>query len=543
VGPRGRTINQFVWLALVGGTFLRIASILFSSAEYKLPFADVYGWPGDHGNYVQWARQATASDGGLFSLYVTPPDPEIKVLISLGERWVHHGQREIANYPPLGLYLVYLEGLAHRFLDPEIVANTAVARAIFDAIGFLCDIILAFGVWRLGALMFGPRAGGIACIIVYLLPPLWLDSCWWGQTDSWVLAPAVWMVWAMTRRRWLNGGLLWGLGLSLKPQAILLAPLWLFAWLLSLTRACREEDVEVRRRDPWRIVGAVVLAVVVLNVTALPFWLTSGDAWLRESYLRNLKDEGPHTTLKAFNIWYVDLLLTYDTDVHAAIMGIEKDTWGKLLTLAGLALSIVLAWRSRLPAGQRLVLLTGLWLLAVVMLPTRVHERYLLMCLPFLIVMATRVRRFRPALIGLIVVATFQLLVYHWLTPYGADAWSRKFKDDTLQHYRDELAQTPPERRHFLPATEEEALAIRKKLFIEQNRRHVATYEWLLTIAALACATTTFVAAAQWRRSLAPDHPAAEEEAEGEPEGVDDERNAADPRAGGPANEEPSTTV
>ena len=48
-GPRGRTINQLVWLALVGGTLLRIASILFSSAEYRLPFADVYGWPGDHG--------------------------------------------------------------------------------------------------------------------------------------------------------------------------------------------------------------------------------------------------------------------------------------------------------------------------------------------------------------------------------------------------------------------------------------------------------------------------------------------------------------
>jgi hypothetical protein len=156
---------------------------------------------------------------------------------------------------------------------------------------------------------------------------------------------------------------------------------------------------------------------------------------------------------------------------------------------------------------------------------------------------ATGVRRFWPALIGLIVVATFQLLVYHWLPPYGADAWSRKYKDDTLQHYRDELAQTPPEQRHFLPATEEEALAIRKKLFIEKNRRHVAAYEWLLTTAALICATATFVAAAQWRSTLAQDRPAADEEAEGELEGVDDEPNAEGPRAEGPADGEPSTPV
>ncbi len=501
---RGGRINQLVWLVLIAGTLLRAASVLFSSAEYSLPFGDFYGWPGDHGNYVQWARQATAPDGGLFTLYTTPPDPEIKVLISLGERWVHHGQREIANYPPLGLYLIYLEGLVHRFLDPETVANTAVARAVFDAFAFLCDIILALGVWRLGAMMFGPRAGGIACIVVYLLPPLWLDSCWWSQTDSWILAPAVWMVWAMVRRRWLTAGLVWGLALALKPQAILLAPLWAFAWVASLTRGWREGTGAARGREPWRIAGAVVMAIVVLNITALPFWLTSGHAWFRESYLRNLKEEGPHTTLKAFNIWYVDLLLTYDTDVHATIAGVEKDTWGKLLGLGGLALSVVLAWRSRLPPAQRLVPLTALWLLAVVMLPTRVHERYLVMCLPFLVVTAVGARRLWPGLIGLIVVATFQLLVYHWL-PLGADAWSRKYKDDTLQHYHEAIDRTPPELHHQLPATEKEALAIRKRLFIEEHRRRFVAYEWALTVAALISATATFVTAARRRHSGIPD--------------------------------------
>jgi hypothetical protein len=499
IDPQVRRINRLVWISLIVGTLLRAASVLFSSAEYSLPFGDFYGWPGDHGNYVQWARQATAPDGGLLTLYTTPPDPEIKVLISLGERWVHHGQREIANYPPLGLYLIYLEGLAHRFLDPELVANTAVARAVFDAIAFICDIILALGVWRLGTMIFRARAGGLACIVVYLLPPLWLDSCWWSQTDSWILAPAVWMVWAMLRRRWLYAGLIWGVGLSLKPQGILLAPLWAFAWLVSLTRAGRRAEHGAHAHEAWRIVGAVVLAVVVLNATALPFWLTTGDAWLQESYLRNLRDEAPHTTLKAFNIWYIDLLLTYDTDVHATILGVEKDTWGKVLALGGLVLAGVLTWRSPLRPGHRLVLLAGLWLLTVVMLPTRVHERYLVLCLPFLVLMAAGARSLWPGVVGLIVIATFQLLVYHWL-PLGADSWSRKYKEETVQYYREAVARTPPEFRDRIPATEADALALRKANFIREHRQQFAAYEWILTIAALASAAAVFVAAGRWRQ-------------------------------------------
>ena len=72
---------------------------------------------------------------------------------------------------------------------------------------------------------------------------------------------------------------------------------------------------------------------------------------------------------------------------------------------------------------QRVVLLTGLWLLAVVMLPTRVHERYLLLCIPFLVLLATRIRWLIPGLVGLVIVVTAQVLVYHWQPGLGADEW------------------------------------------------------------------------------------------------------------------------
>ena len=493
-GSTRRRVGRAVWLAFGIGTALRLLLIPFSSPEYSLPFWDTYGWPADHANYVQWARQATSSEYGLFTIYTVPPEQEIKVRLSYGEDYVHHGNREIANYPPLGIYLVYLEGLVHRWLDPELTANTALARAIFDLFAFIGDILLAWGVWVLAGSMFGRRVAAVAFAVVYLMPPIWLDSCWWGQTDSWELAPMVWILWAMGRRRWLLAGFLWGILLALKPQGILLAPVWVFAWGAVLTPGWRRCFPENPPRDARKIVLAVVLAIVVLNLTALPFWLTTGDAWLQQSYLRNLREEAPYTTMRAFNLWLIDLLLHYDADVTVTLAGLSKDAWGKLLLIAGIVLSAMLAWRARLPVNQRIVVFTGLWLLAAVMLPTRVHERYIVMCLPFLVIVAAGMKRLWPGVIGLIVVGCFQLCSYHWLI-VSADAWTRKWKDDAIAYNRKVLAQTAPEYRHLVP-TVEEALDLRFELFLEEHRPY-APWEWGLTIFALISATVTFAAAAK----------------------------------------------
>ncbi len=494
-GSLRRRMPRLVLISLVLGTVIRLAAIPLSSAEYSLPFWEGYGWPADHGNYVQWARQATAPEYGLWTMYTTPPEREVRVVVSQGELFTHHGNGEIANYPPLGIYLVYVQGFAHRWLDPNLTVNTAVARAVFDTFALVGDIVLAWGVWALGLTLFDRRKAAIAFAITYLMPPIWLDSCWWGQTDSWVLAPIVWTVWAMAQRRWLSAGVLWGIGLALKPQAVLVVPLWGFAWCVAQTRAFKAESGTAPSRDAWRIVAAVALGIVVLNIIALPFWFTSGDAWFYQSYLRNLTEEAPHTTLRAFNVWYVDLLLTYDTDVTVTIAGLTKDTWGKLLTLAAFAGVSLASWRTPVPASRRVVVLAGLWLLVTVMFPTRVHERYIVLCLPFLALVATGFPRWRAGVIGLVVVACLQVTVYQWLS-IGTDAWSRTYKDDAVAYYEKAVRETPPEHRHLLPATVDDALALGLPDFI-QDQRSYRPYEWGATILALLSAGLTFYAAAR----------------------------------------------
>jgi|GEM_PF-659666 len=495
--PTRRRRMPWLWLALIAGTGIRLAALPLSSPEYNLPFWHAYGWPADHVTYVQWARQATQPDKGLLSMYSVTPDRSFKMRLSYGEDYIDPGESAIANYPPLGIYVIWLQGLIHVQLDLQRTANTALARIVFGAAPLIGDVLLAAGMWFLCTAAFSRRVAAWTTGIIYMIPPVWLDSCWWGQTDSWVLAPMVWVVAAMVRRRWLTAGIVWGIGLSLKPHAILLSPVWLFVWLDGLRDLRSRGEAGASGRWTVRIVCAVLLGLAVLNLTALPFWLTSGAAWLRESYLRNLGDEQPFTTLKAFNIWYIDLLRTYDANSRTLMFGLAKDTWGKLLAFAGMIVCFAVVWRLRAGRSNRLILFAGLWLLAVVMLPTRVHERYILMCLPFLIIAATQSKRLWPGTCAVIVVACFQLTVYHWL-PLSADSWTRKWIDDTIAYRNKALAQTPPEQRDQIP-TRDEAIQMR---FANFRREHApfAPYEWALTIVGCLAAAHLFFAAARGSR-------------------------------------------
>lgn len=122
----------------------------------------------------------------------------------------------------------------------------------------------------------------------------------------------------------------------------------------------------------------------------------------------------------------------------------------------------------------------------------------MLLCLPFLIAAMGRLPALRWGVGGLIVVATLQVTVYHWLD-VPADAWSLKLEADTRLVYRDALRQTPPEHRSALPATEEEAVALRYRNFVSAHRRY-APWEWAATLLALGASVQIFVVAGRGDR-------------------------------------------
>lgn len=364
-----------------------------------------YGFTGDHIDYVCWGRQTRQA--GVLDLYRHGPgECPADVVIDGHFRRFMTGTGERLNYPPLAAYVFAAQGWLLERLDPEAIANTVTSRTVYAVSTTVAELIVAAGVFTLVGSFATPTGAVLAFGGTWLAPPLLLDGPFWGQTESWVLAPVVWMVVAMTRARWLTAAVLYGVALALKPSALLFGPLWLYAFLFKPMRV--------------RLAIAGLLALAVVNAIALPFWLDSGATWLHVTYLDNFVYRLQWTTAMTFNIWYADLLTTGVLDPRVPIFGLSRDAWGGLFLISGLAVAFALTrrWERRDPtrAVFSVVPLAVLVSLAAVMLPTRVHSTYGAFTTPFLIATAFLIPRATLGVVACVVTISLQILSWQWGT-------------------------------------------------------------------------------------------------------------------------------
>lgn len=437
--------------ALLAGVLARV---------WLVALAPRYAFLGDHVDYVCWGREAV--DAGVLALYTQPPGTCPTIAYLDGERReIATGTGERLNYPPLAAYVFWAEGWLHAAIDQARTANTVTARAVFAVSTSLAELIAAFGAAALVRRVRGGTLAAVALAATWLAPPLLADGPFWGQTESWILAPAVWMVWAMGRERWLLAGALWGIALALKPSGVLLGPLWAYAFLFRAPRL--------------RIVAGGVAAVAVLNGLALPFWLASGVAWLRTTYLANFVYGFHWSTMMTFNVWYAELLVNGILDSRAPLFGIARDTWGTALLVAGVLFAFVLVrrWERARPERRQLAFipLAALVTLAAVTLPTRVHSTYTAFTAPFLIATACLVPGSIPSVAVMLLAATMQILSWQWANLLAVHVL--------------------PNEQDFPPARQ----AARRVLRDRDRPR-----EWALTIVSLAATAGVFIAIARASR-------------------------------------------
>jgi hypothetical protein len=366
------------------------------------------------------------------------------------------------NYPPLAGYLMWAQGWAWaatnrpvetRAVQPAIarlagipggrlsspVVNTVTTRAINAAVPTIADYLMAWGVARLVRRLRG-RAGWaevFAFALVVLGPPFMLDSAFWTQMDGVLACLLVWTVCFLTSERRAAAGVCFGLAVMTKAQAVLLIPILAFICLgLWMRRGWRGA------MQLWRLLATALILVVLV---ALPAALADrGEPqggslrWIARAYVYPITQQFPITSLKAFNVWWLDFLWHGQSVVALradapTLGGLTKDTAGQVLTLTALlAAAAVCArrWRWEPPAWTAFAFLT---LLAFFTFPTRVHERYIYFCLPFLVVAAAVYRPWWPVVASLFIVASFEVTWCLWLAnPTAGDAAPAQSPDAAL---------------------------------------------------------------------------------------------------------------
>jgi Gpi18-like mannosyltransferase len=309
------------------------------------------GFPSDIGTFKAWAVNLAAAGPAAF--YGTG----------------------FADYLPGYLYVLWVIGEVHgvvRFNDPAFLFALKLPAVI-------ADLLTA---WLIFA--YGRRLGSASALVLsasYLFNPgVIFNSALWGQADAVGAAFALAGVMSLgVSSPALAAGLL-AIAVLVKPQNV---PALLIAGLGLLRVLWRPASGPPR----WDLIGTAAATVVAtFAVVVVPFGLNPERLL---NVLRTSLNVYPYGSVMAFNFWGAAQGFWISDGMRW--LGVPLYALGSGAALAILAIVGIRVWRRPDPAG--VVLAAAVALLAAFVLPTRIHERYLLPALPFFAAAAASDRR------------------------------------------------------------------------------------------------------------------------------------------------------
>jgi 4-amino-4-deoxy-L-arabinose transferase-like glycosyltransferase len=332
--------------------------------------------------------------------------------------WGFYERPFLHDYPPGYMYVLWALGeLRQLIAGPGLLGDFVKAPAI------VADLVLTWLVHSM-TLEIGAsrRRALVAAAIVLFVPITWFDSVVWGQVDSVGLIFLLLGLRSLWRDEPEKAALWATIAAVVKPQLGILVPI---VAGVTIARYLLPRDPEddrpdprdpppaapfravrrwlVRERGPIRIATTGLVGLVTAVVLAAPFKLSIIDLVRQVGVAAG---GYPYLTVNAYNLW---ALVEHDGASLASNYGFQCDAiasagscadptaavligpfWavavGTALLLALVGAVTVLAARH----PSRITLLVALTVLAVAffVVPTRVHERYLLPFVPLAAILA-----------------------------------------------------------------------------------------------------------------------------------------------------------
>ncbi|HSB60414.1 MAG TPA: glycosyltransferase 87 family protein [Vicinamibacteria bacterium] len=298
--------------------------------------------------------------------------PLVPYLLALGE-----AARLAAGAPPLG-------ALAILFLKlPSLLAHAAAVPLALRGL----------------AGTHGAAGAAQAALLLALSPAFFVNAALWGQFDVPLTLFLMAAVVALLRDRPVLAGVATGLALATKLLAVVPVPL-LAAWVW-------------RRHGPRALVRSVAAGVLAILLLALPHVLAGRGAATLRAYTGAV-GYYPYRTAEAYNTWY--LLDRYDVLVRGMspplVRRDDRPAFGPVtfhqVGLAAFCLYTLalLAVLLRRPTPLVLLWTLGMHFFGFFMLPTQVHQRYIVPAVGLLALLAPSSRRGLALFVGLTATAT-----------------------------------------------------------------------------------------------------------------------------------------
>lgn len=280
------------------------------------------------------------------------------------------------DYPPGYMYLCGALAWICRALG---IPNGSDGMALlFKLPSTIADLAGAYLLYRIAKRQgAGERCALTLAALLAFCPALMFVSGAWGQIDSLLALLLLLVIWLLQSDRRILAGAIYGVAILIKPQALMLGPIFAVAFIADIFYAGGN-----RLRRLIETILAVFAAVAALFVLSLPFQGSQSWDWLIQKYI-STAGSYHYASIEAFN--FASLLGWNWKTADVLILGIPYDLFGTGMILISVAFSSVLYLFGRKRNPGALYLSGALLILLIFTFGHYMHERYMLPALLLLL--------------------------------------------------------------------------------------------------------------------------------------------------------------
>lgn len=280
------------------------------------------------------------------------------------------------DYPPGYLYILWFLEKLRQLIGLETGGSGFTLLIKLPSI--VADLICGWLLYSFVQKRTDAAKGMMAAALYLFCPAVLINSTIWGQADSFCVLLLLIAMLFLVREKvgWkAAAGAMYGVGIMMKPQMLLFAPVFLFF---------------VLKKKDWKgLLLGLVSAFAAIFLLALPCTQNFDFTWLFQQYADTMGFYN-YFTINAYNLycllglnWYsMESLPLWVSPVLTAVSA-----------LLAVALSAVLYWKSKRPEAifaVPVVIISTIYLFA-----PKMHERYLFPALFFLLLCAAFAKELR----------------------------------------------------------------------------------------------------------------------------------------------------
>ena len=314
---------------------------------------------------------------------------DINCFTAWGRRLIEVGPAHFydqwCDYPPG--YMLVLGAMS--WINKLVGGDANVYALIVKLPCIAADLICAYLIYRYAKKTMSLGAALLLMAVVAFTPVMAYVSSAWGQIDQVLALMLILPILLLYKRRPVLAGLVFGLGIAMKPQALMCGPLFAAACLVYVIKGAVDEGEKPHglsrllssAKKPAvvrliEIIIAVIGAFAVIYLISIPFRGEQEPLWIVKKYF-DTATSYKFATVNAYNFWA--LIGANWKSVDTPFLGLTYGKWGTaamvFFVAVGMGLYIFASFKHKVPKGA-LPLAMAYSLVGIFTFGHYMHERY-----------------------------------------------------------------------------------------------------------------------------------------------------------------------